>query len=90
MATAFALLKVNPKRITQTAEALLNIASVSDVYSISGKHDLLVVIKCDQVDMIEFVITDELLKIEGVLESETMFAFRSYDKREGGRAIDVD
>jgi len=90
MPTAFALLKVNPKRITQTAEALLNIAAVSDVYSISGKHDLLVVIKCAQVDMIEFVITDELLKIEGVLESETMFAFRSYDKREGGRAIDVD
>jgi len=90
MATAFALLKVNPKRITQTAEALLNISAVSDVYSISGKHDLLVVIKCEQVDRIEFVITDELLKIEGVLESETMFAFRSYDKREGGRAIDVD
>lgn len=90
MATAFALLKVNPKRITQTAEALLNIPAVSDVYSISGKHDLLVVIKCEQVDRIEFVITDELLKIEGVLESETMFAFRSYDKREGGRAIDVD
>jgi hypothetical protein len=31
-----------------------------------------------------------LLKTEGILESETMFAFRSYDKREGGRAVDVD
>jgi len=36
------------------------------------------------------VITDDLLKTDGIIESETMFAFRSYDKREGGRAIDVD
>ena len=33
---------------------------------------------------------DMLGKIEGIVDSETMFAFRSYDKREGGRAIDVD
>jgi hypothetical protein len=40
--------------------------------------------------MIECVITDELLQLDGIVESETLFAFRSYDKREGGKAIDVD
>jgi DNA-binding Lrp family transcriptional regulator len=64
--------------------------AVTDVYSISGRYDLLVIIKCDSIDMIESVITDDLLKTDGIIESETMFAFRSYDKREGGRAIDVD
>jgi len=90
MATAIVLLKNDPKRITGTAEKLLDIPAVTDVYSISGRFDLLVIVKCDTVEMIECVITDHLLKTDGIVESETMFAFRSYDKREGGKAIDVD
>jgi DNA-binding Lrp family transcriptional regulator len=90
MATAIVLLKVDRKKVTGAAEKLLDIPAVTDVYSISGRYDLLAIIKCDSVDMIESVITDHLLKTEGIVDSETMFAFRSYDKREGGRAIDVD
>jgi DNA-binding Lrp family transcriptional regulator len=90
MPTAIILLKIDPKKITGTAEKLLEIHSVTDVYSISGRYDLLVIIKCESIDMIECVITDHLLKIDGICGSETMFAFRSYDKREGGKAIDVD
>jgi DNA-binding Lrp family transcriptional regulator len=90
MPTAIILLKIDHKVVTGTAEKILDMPSVTDVYSVSGRFDLLVIIKCDSVDMIEGVITDHLLKLDGILESETMFAFRSYDKREGGRAIDVD
>ncbi len=90
MPTAIVLLKTDRKRVTGTAEKILEIRDVTDVYSVSGRHDLLVILKCGSIDLIETVITDELLKIDGILESETMFAFRSYDKREGGRAVDVD
>jgi DNA-binding Lrp family transcriptional regulator len=90
MPTAIILLRIDRKKITGTAEKLLDMPAVTDVYSISGRYDLLVIIKCDSIDMIESVITDDLLKTDGIIESETMFAFRSYDKREGGRAIDVD
>ena len=90
MPTAIVLLKIDHKRVTGTAEKILEIGSVTDVFSVSGRFDLLVIIKCESIDMIEFVITDDLLKLDGILESETMFAFRSYDKREGGKAIDVD
>ncbi|MEI7729854.1 MAG: Lrp/AsnC ligand binding domain-containing protein [Verrucomicrobiota bacterium] len=90
MPTAIILLKIDPKKVTGTAEKLLDIHAVTDVYSVSGRHDLLVIIKCDSIDLIESAITDHLLKTDGIIESETMFAFRSYDKREGGRAIDVD
>lgn len=90
MPTAIVLLKIDHKKVTGTAEQILDIRAVTDVYSVSGRFDLLVIIKCDSIDMIEGVITDELLKLDGIVESETMFAFRSYDKREGGRAVDVD
>ncbi len=90
MPTAIVLLKTDRKRVTGVAERLLELPDVSEVYSVSGRYDLLVMIKCDALDKIETVITDHLLKTDGILDSETMFAFRSYDKREGGRAIDVD
>jgi DNA-binding Lrp family transcriptional regulator len=90
MATAIIQLKIDHKRVTGTAEKILDIPAVTDVYSVSGRFDLFVIIKCDSIDKIESVITDELLKVDGILDSETMFAFRSYDKREGGRAVDVD
>lgn len=90
MPTAIIQLKIDPKKVTGTAEKLLDFPAVTDVYSISGRYDLLVIIKCDSLDMIESVITDHLLKTDGIVGSETMFAFRSYDKREGGRAIDLD
>ena len=90
MPTAIVLLKIDPRKVTGTAEKLLEIRDITEVYSVSGRYDLLVVIKCDSLDKIECVITDELLKTDGITGSETMFAFRSYDKREGGRAVDVD
>ena len=80
MPTAIVLFKVDPKKVTGTAEKLLDIPAVTDVYSISGRYDLLIIIKCDSVDKIESVITDHLLRTDGIVESETMFAFCSYDK----------
>jgi DNA-binding Lrp family transcriptional regulator len=90
MATAIILLKVDHRKVTGTAEKLLDIPDVSEVYSISGRYDLLAIIRCDNVDKIEGIVTDQLLRTEGIVDSETMFAFRSFDKREGGRAIEVD
>jgi DNA-binding Lrp family transcriptional regulator len=90
MPTAIILLKVDHRKVTGTAESILGMPGISEVYSISGRYDLLVMIKCESLDMIESLITDQLLKTEGIIDSETMFAFRSYEKREGGKAIDVD
>ncbi len=90
MPTAIVLLKTDRKRVTGIADKLLELPDVSEVYSVSGRYDLLAMIKCDALDKIETIITDHVLKTDGILDSETLFAFRSYDKREGGRAIDVD
>jgi DNA-binding Lrp family transcriptional regulator len=90
MPTAIVLLKIDHSKVTGTAEKLLEIPDIAEVYSISGRYDLMAIIKCDQLDKIEYIVTDQLLKTEGIIDSETMFAFRSYDKREGGRAVSVD
>jgi DNA-binding Lrp family transcriptional regulator len=90
MPTAIVLLKVDHTKVTGTAEALLKMPDVSEVYSISGRYDLMAIIKCESVEKIEYVITDHLLKHTGIIDSETMFAFRSFDKNEAGKSIGVD
>lgn len=90
MPTAIVLLKIDHNKVTGTAEKLLDLHDISEVYSISGRYDLMAVLKCESLDKIECLITDHILRTEGVVDSETMFTFRSYDKREGGKAIDVD
>lgn len=90
MPTAIVLLKVDHAKVTGTAEALLDLPDVAEVYSVSGRYDLMVIIKSPSVEKIEYVITDHLLKVGGIVDSETMFAFRSFDKREGGRSVGVD
>ena len=90
MPTAIVLLKIDHRKVTGTAESLMDIPDVSEVYSVSGRYDLLVIVKSDSLDKIETVITDQLLKHDGIVDSETLFAFRARDKREGGRSIDVD
>lgn len=83
------MMKVDHRRVTGVAERILEVPNVREVYSVSGRFDLLVMVECESVDLIETTITDHLLKTEGIVDSETLFAFKSYDKREGGRAIDV-
>jgi DNA-binding Lrp family transcriptional regulator len=90
MPTAIVLLKIDHQKVTGTAEKLLDMRDITELYSVSGRYDLMAIIKCDSLDKIECVITDHLLKTEGIVDSETMFAFRSYEKREGGKAIDVE
>lgn len=90
MPTAILLLKIEPRKVTGTAERLIDLPDVTDVYSVSGRFDLLVIVKCDSLDKIETVITDQVLKTDGIVESETLFAFRSREKREGGQSVDVD
>ena len=55
MPTAIVLLKIDHKQVTGTAEKILEIRAVTDVYSVSGRFDLLVIIKCDSIDKIEGV-----------------------------------
>ena len=90
MPTAIVLLKIDHRKVTGTAEKLLDIRDISEVYSVSGRYYLLVVIKCESLDKMEYVITDQLLKTDGIVDSETLFAFRSLDKREAGKSVDVD
>ena len=70
MPTAIVLLKIDHRKVTGTAEKLLDIRDISEVYSVSGRYDLLVIIKCESLDKMEYVITDQLLKTDGIARGD--------------------
>ena len=79
MQTIFVMVKCHPgKSYDVAATAVDNVKNVSEVYSISGQHDLLM--KCtlnNEQDIGRFV-TQELQLIEGITDTFTLIAFNAF------------
>jgi DNA-binding Lrp family transcriptional regulator len=76
--TAFVLLDVDVDRIPEVAEALCHIDGVTEVYSVTGRYDLIVKVKVARNEDLADVVTGSVGKVEGIQGSETVIAFRSY------------
>ena len=82
MVTAIVALKVDRKKVSEIASLLLDIKSVTEVYSVSGRYDLIALVRTKDNASLADVVTGSMLKIEGIVDSETMLAFRSYSKHD--------
>jgi len=82
MVTAIELLKVERKKIQEVADQLLSIDGIAEVYSVSGRYDLVSIIRAKDNDTLAEIVTNHTLKIDYILESETLFAFRCYSKHD--------
>lgn len=89
MVNAIVLLKVHPDRINQVAEAMVELDGVSEVYSVAGQYDLVGILRASNDDQIASVVTDHMLKIEGLQGSETLIAFRAFSKHDLERMFSV-
>lgn len=82
MVTAIVLLTVTKNRINEAAEEISLIKEISEVYSITGQHDLAAIVRAPDNETLAAVITSQVLKIDGIIKSETMFAFRVYSRHD--------
>lgn len=82
MVTSIVLLKIRRDRIQDVAQALADMEGISEVYSVSGRYDLVAMLRVPDNDALARVVTGEMLKVEGILDSETMLAFRSYSRHD--------
>jgi DNA-binding Lrp family transcriptional regulator len=78
MKFAFVLLRVEPGRLEQVANAVMEIDGVSEVHSITGPFDLLVKLYAATYDDFGDLIPDRLQKVHGIRDTETMLAFRAF------------
>jgi DNA-binding Lrp family transcriptional regulator len=82
MLTAFVSLKVKRDSISEIASQLAAITGVSEVYSMAGRFDLTAIIRVRDCDDLAEIVTNKLLKFEGIIDSETQIAFRVHSKHD--------
>jgi DNA-binding Lrp family transcriptional regulator len=78
MKAAFVLVRCELGRIEQVANALMEIEGVSEVHSITGPWDLLVKLYAPDYDAFSDVIPDQVQRVAGIRETETLLAFRAF------------
>jgi DNA-binding Lrp family transcriptional regulator len=89
MINAVVLLKIRNDRINEVAESMLELKGVSEVYSVAGQYDLVAILRAPDDEGIASVVTENILKIEGLISSETLIAFRAYSKHDLGRMFSI-
>jgi DNA-binding Lrp family transcriptional regulator len=82
MITAIVLVKADVARIPEVAEAIAAIDGVSEVYSITGEFDLVAMVRVRAHDELADVIPGRLNKLDGIVDTETHIAFRTYSQHD--------
>lgn len=80
MVTAIILIKTSKAAVNDTAKRLLSVTGITEVYSVSGKHDLLAIARVSDNDKVSDLVTEKLLEIESIMETETMLAFKAFSE----------
>ena len=82
MVAAVVLLNVERDQINEVAEQLAAMEGVSEVYSVSGRYDLVVVLRVKTNEQLADLVTSNMLKLHGIKQTETLIAFRAYSRHD--------
>ncbi|MGA1843411.1 MAG: Lrp/AsnC family transcriptional regulator [bacterium] len=82
MVTALVLLEVQRDKVNEIADRLAAMEEVSEVYSVAGRYDLVAVIRVANNEKLAEVVTNHMLKVKGIIKSETLIAFRVYSRHD--------
>ena len=80
MVTAFVLVSANRRAVNETAEALLLIDGVTEVHSVAGEHDLVAVVRIKSHEQLADIVTNRMLKLEGIQSTMTLVSFKCISK----------
>lgn len=90
MVNAIVLMKVEPARINEVAQKLLEVKAVHEVFSVAGRWDLVAIVRCREHDELAETVTSGCLAIPGVQRSETLIAFKALSRHDLERLFDLD
>ena len=82
MVNAVILLNVEREMVNDVAQSLAGMRGISEVYSVSGRFDLVAIIRVKDNDHLVNIVTNHLRKISGILSTETMLAFQAFSQHD--------
>ncbi|MGA2627977.1 MAG: Lrp/AsnC ligand binding domain-containing protein [Candidatus Bathyarchaeia archaeon] len=78
MITAFVMMNAERDRIAAIPDELLKMTGVTEVYSIAGDFDLVVIVRVKEAEDLAGVVTERFAKVKGITRTMTLIAFKSY------------
>jgi len=87
--TAIVFVRTELGSVNEVAEALAALPSVSEVYSVTGKVDLIALLRVRTNEAVAATVTDAVAHIPGIHSTETHIAFRSYSRHDLEAAFSV-
>jgi DNA-binding Lrp family transcriptional regulator len=82
MVTAIILVRVSRGEVSATAESLLEIAGIGEVYSVAGEWDLVAIARAKRHDDLDGLVTSRLAAIPAIRATKTLVAFRAYSRKD--------
>jgi DNA-binding Lrp family transcriptional regulator len=80
MVSAVILLVVEKPKVNEVAEQLVELPGITEVYSVAGQYDLVAVARVRDNEGIATAVTTRMLKIDGIVRTETLIAFRAFSR----------
>ena len=85
MADAIVLITTESDMVSEAAKCI----GVQDVYSVAGDVDLVAVVSTDHFEDLTSVIPEGIAKVDGVVGTQTLMAFRTYSREDEQAAFDL-
>jgi DNA-binding Lrp family transcriptional regulator len=87
--TAFITFTVEPGHVGALAERLLEIPGIKEVYSVAGPYDLVAIARVKEHEALSDLVTEHVAKLDGILGTETLIAFRAFSRKDLGAIWDI-
>ena len=82
MVTALVLLNVERSKVNEAAEKLAEMEGITEVYSVAGQYDLVSIIRVGDTEDLSDIVTNHMLKVDGITRSQTLMAFRAHSRHD--------
>lgn len=82
MVSAIVLLTIERDQINDVAHQLTDIKGISEVFSVAGQYDLVAVLRVPNNEALAELVTAKMLQVDGIIDSETLIAFKTYSKHD--------
>jgi DNA-binding Lrp family transcriptional regulator len=89
MLTAFVLIKAQSAQISAVAQAVADLPTVAEVYSVTGEYDIIALLRIMEYNSLDDAVPGGIARIPGVISTSTILAFRRFSRRDLEAGFDL-
>jgi len=89
MISALILLNIERGKVNETAQSLLEIEGIAEVYSVTGEYDLVARLQLSRYEDLSEVVTRRMVQLPAITKTNTLLAFQCYSRADLQQAWDL-